>query len=393
MKLTRARYQQGSLTREERKNGPDVWVFRWREQTLEGQVKRKVAVGTVQEYRSKAAAQKAVVALRIDINQETWMPSTVEELVTHYREKELPSKTPYTGELYEGYLKTWILPAWGKGTLHEVRTVQVEQWLGTLPLANGTKAKLRNLMHALWNHAMRYEWAGKNPITLVRQSAKRRRVPEVLPVEELNALLSQLKEPFRTMVFVAAVTGLRVSELLALKWYDFNFDAGEITLRRCIVRQRVGEMKTEASRKPLPLDPALADVLMNWRARCAYNQPSDWVFASPDKRGQQPYWPTSAMAKHVRPAAKRAGIAKRIGWHTLRHTFGTLVKSQGADVATTQALMRHANASITMDRYVQAVTPAKRSAQSAIVRMLKPQEAEQLAPCGPRLVAASIGSS
>ena len=81
MKLTRARYQQGSLTREERKNGPDVWVFRWREQTLEGRVKRKVAVGTVQEYRSKAAAQKAVVALRIDINQETWMPSTVEELV------------------------------------------------------------------------------------------------------------------------------------------------------------------------------------------------------------------------------------------------------------------------------------------------------------------------
>ena len=159
------------------------------------------------------------------------------------------------------------------------------------------------------------------------------------------------------------------------------------------MRQRVGEMKTEASRKPLPLDPTLADVLMNWRARCAYNQPSDWVFASPDKRGQQPYWPTSAMAEHIRPAAKRAGIAKRIGWHTLRHTFGTLVKSQGADVATTQALMRHANASVTMDRYVQALTPAKRNAQSAIVRMLKPQEGEQLAPCGPRLIAASIGSS
>jgi hypothetical protein len=136
-------------------------------------VKRKVAVGTVQKYRSKAAAQKAVEAFRIDINQQAWMPSTVEALVTHYREKEPPSKTPYTSEVYEGYLKTWILPAWGKGTLHEVRTVQVEQWLGTLPLANGTKAKLRNLMHALWNHAMRYEWAGKNPITLVRQSAKR----------------------------------------------------------------------------------------------------------------------------------------------------------------------------------------------------------------------------
>jgi len=86
--------------------------------------------------------------------------------------------------------------------------------------------------------------------------------------------------------------------------------------------------------------------------------------------GKQPYWPTSAMADHVRPAALRVGIAKRLGWHTLRHTFGTLVKSQGADVATTQALMRHANASITMDKYVQAVTPAKREAQSRIVQSI-----------------------
>ncbi|MGC1787955.1 MAG: tyrosine-type recombinase/integrase, partial [Terriglobales bacterium] len=68
--------------------------------------------------------------------------------------------------------------------------------------------------------------------------------------------------------------------------------------------------------------------------------------------------------------AIRAGIGKRLGWHTLRHTYGTLVKSQGADVATTQALMRHANASITMDRYVQAVTSAKREAQSRVVNSI-----------------------
>jgi len=61
----------------------------------------------------------------------------------------------------------------------------------------------------------------------------------------------------------------------------------------------------------------------------------------------------------------------RIGWHTMRHTFGTLVKSEGADVATTQALLRHANVRITMDRYVQAVTPAKREAQSRVVSLLQ----------------------
>ncbi len=66
-------------------------------------------------------------------------------------------------------------------------------------------------------------------------------------------------------------------------------------------------------------------------------------------------------------AAKQAGIQEQIDWHRLRQTYGTLVKSQGA---TTQALMRHANASITMDRYVQAVTPAKREAQRGIVEIL-----------------------
>jgi integrase len=183
-------------------------------------------------------------------------------------------------------------------------------------------------------------------------------------------MLSELRDPWRTAIYVGVTTGLRVSELLALKWADVDFVAGEICLSRGIVRQRIGTMKTEASRKPLPLDAGLADVLTNWRGGCPYNQDADYIFGSPDKQGKQPYWPTAAMEKHVRPAAKRAGIQKRIGWHVLRHTFGTLVKSQGADVATTQALLRHANASITMDRYVQAVTPAKREAQSRIVKSL-----------------------
>jgi hypothetical protein len=92
MRFTRARYQKGSLIREERKVGPHVWIFRWREQTLEGRVKRKVVVGTVHQYRSKAVAQKAAETLRAAINKETWMPSTVEQLVDHYTERELPSR-------------------------------------------------------------------------------------------------------------------------------------------------------------------------------------------------------------------------------------------------------------------------------------------------------------
>jgi integrase len=314
---------------------------------------------------------KACALLRSNINA----PRKVAALVNHYTRHELPHKSAYTAEVYSGYFRTWIQPKWDQYRLSDMKAVAVEEWLGTLPLAPGTRAKLRNLMHALFNHAVRWEFCERNPITMVRQSAKRTRIPDVLTVEEIGKLLAELSDPWRTAVFVGVTTGLRVSELLGLQWADIDFSAGEIRLARGIVRQHTGPMKTEASRKPIPLDSGLAEVLTSWRGRAPYNQDTDYVFGSPDKNGSQPYWPTAGMENHVRPAAQRAGITKRVGWHTLRHTFGTLVKNQGADVATTQGLMRHANVAITMNTYVQSLMPAKREAQTRIVQSIPFPEA------------------
>ena len=208
-------------------------------------------------------------------------------------------------------LDIWIVPKWGNYSLSDV----LKQ------LANGTRAKLRNIMSAIFAHAMRWEFFDRNPITLVRQSTKRQREPEVLTVEELKALFEELEGIYRTMVFVGGVVGLRVSEVIGLRWSDCDFESGEIHLSRGIVRQHETEMKTEASRKPVPMEQGLAEVLTGWRAECAYNQPDDYVFASIKMHGKQPIWPNSAMEDHIRPAAKRAGITKRISWHTLRHTL------------------------------------------------------------------------
>ena len=120
-------------------------------------------------------------------------------------------ESPYAQEVYGGYLNIWIVPKWGNYSLSDVRTVQVETWLGTLKqLSNGTRAKLRNIMSAIFAHAMRWEFFDRNPITLVRQSTKRQREPEVLTVEELKALFEELEGIYRTMVFVGGVVGMRV---------------------------------------------------------------------------------------------------------------------------------------------------------------------------------------
>src|SRR6516225_5083067 len=189
MNGSRKRYQNGCLFKEKRKSGPDVWVFRYRD----GQANKKEQIGTVEQFKTKSDARKACEALRTNINRDARSPRTVGDLTDHYQQHELRKKTPYTQEVYSGYLKTWILPKWQRHSLSDVHAVAVEAWLGTLPLANGTRAKLRNLMHALFNHAMRWEFFDRNPITLVRQSANRVHAPDVLTIADIGTLLAELR--------------------------------------------------------------------------------------------------------------------------------------------------------------------------------------------------------
>jgi hypothetical protein len=98
---------------------------------------------------------------------------TLKKLVEHYTQNELPRKAHSTQEVYGSYLKTWIVPKWGNLNLSDVKAVAVEAWLGTTPLENSSRSKIRNIMSALYTHAMRWEFFNRNPITLVRQSAKR----------------------------------------------------------------------------------------------------------------------------------------------------------------------------------------------------------------------------
>ena len=92
------RFQTGSLQRETRRRGPDVWIFRFRD----GQMNRKEQVGTVEQFTNKTAALKACELLRSKLNRGTRAPHSVMELVSNYNEHELPIKTPYTREVYEG---------------------------------------------------------------------------------------------------------------------------------------------------------------------------------------------------------------------------------------------------------------------------------------------------
>jgi integrase len=398
----RLRYQRGCLRCVKRETGPACWEFLWRENDLTGErVRRTAVIGTVEQFPTVDLAQAAVNGLRMSINRERnrqrEQSIVVGDLVDHYIQAELSEEADWhshaTRVVYREFLERWILPRWAELDVRNVRTVAVEHWLRQLrrndgaPLAPTTKAKIRNLLSVLFNHAIRYEWLeqGENPITMVRQSAKRKRIPEVLEPFEIQRLLLQLSSCFRVLVLLDVTTGLRRSELFALKWGDIDFSNLEINVVRSVYLRVIGNCKIETSRKPVPVDAHVAADLWLWKEASAYQASNDWVFASPRKRGRYPFWPDAVLQKIIRPAALRAGISKRIGWHTFRHTFSTLLVANGENVKVVQELMRHASSRVTLDVYSQARIEAKRQAQQRVVRMIVPEAADSPVPvvhCG-----------
>lgn len=380
--MKRTRYQGGNLRREPRKGGHDVWVLRWRETDLDGKRReRKQILGTVQQLTTKAEAQIAAQTLRLDINNRSCKylerPRTLRMLVDHYRQKELPMisnerKTHLTQQVYQQNLKLHILPRWGDYALRQVSSVEVEEWLRSLKYANGTKAKLRNLMSAIFRHAIRYGWLGlnENPTAMVRVSAKRKRIPAILTAEEFRALLARLPAQERMMGILCATTGLRISEVLGLKWEDIDFAEGLANVTRSVSAGYVERCKTETSQQPVPLAELTLEELLRWRQIAPYGAEEDWLFGSARLFGQMPVWAGSARSKVLQPVARKAGITKTVGWHTFRHTYSSLLAENGNDVKVVQELMRHAKVTTTMEIYTHARMERKRVAQSGVVDVL-----------------------
>ena len=362
-----ARYQYGSLTLRKRKKGPDVWQFRW----MENGRPRSVLIGTTDRHPTQAHAERAVEHLRMKINaenpQQQFQRVTVAALIDRFMQEYASRRCrKLTKKTYRSLFENHIKPRWGTQFLEDIKTITVEDWLETYPHSTQVKSHVRNLMHTLFQAGIRWELVERNPIDLVRQSRKRLKTPRVLRPQEFKALLAQIPEPYKTMVTTVACLGLRVSELLGLQWGDLDFDNLVVTIQRSCVEGEVYPTKTPASESSLPLDPALAEVLLSHRATVARSDYSDFIFAG--ARGR-PRWPDTILADQIKPAAIRAGIGK-IGWHTFRHTYSTLLHALGTKPAVQKELLRHADIQTTLNIYTQAISDEKRQAVSKVVDVL-----------------------
>jgi integrase len=377
-----------------RKRVPNVWEWRYSDRSQPGSPLTAMTFST-DTYPTKAAMWKHIDGLLWKVNADT--PQNVSQELSfgglcdrfiqdeHLLELDqlkagqqntFGNLKVSTARSYLNIIEKHLRPKFGVMTMSTITAAVVHEWFRELTHSPLTKAHIKAVFFCLFEKAMLWEviTVQRNPMELVeiKGSTKRRKKPLVLSPEECLLVLNALSQPHRTMVLVAVCMGLRVSEILALKWEDFDFEKLCVRVSRAVVRGIVDSVKTAYSEDDLPLDPEFAAALLEWKKQCP-SSADGWVFPSPITG--RPYEPGNAQQKVIRKVGDKLGI-HNLGWHSFRHSYRSLLDAVGASVGVQQKLMRHAQVSTTMNIYGDAFMESKREANSKAVKMLKGQESD-----------------
>ena len=172
----------------------------------------------------------------------------------------------------------------------------------------------------------------------------------LLPPDVLR-LLSSLSEPGHTLVLVAVLTGLRIGELLALRWKHVDLLRGMILVRETVADGRFSTPKTRSSRRDVPVSLPLREALAAHRERCCQTEPDDLVFST---RKRTPLNPKNLLRRVLRPACVELKLPP-ISWHSFRHTHATLLGEVGESLRTAQAILGHSDLETTLHVYTHAI--------------------------------------
>jgi integrase len=189
-----------------------------------------------------------------------------------------------------------------------------------------------------------------------------------LSLDEARRLIAASEEPVRTIVLLAVMTGLRIGEILALRWGRINFAAGTLRVEETCYKGKFGTPKTRASRREVPLSPSVVQALQAHRMRCACAADDALVFAT---QHGTPLASNNLRKRHLHPASQRAGLGS-IDWHSLRHTHGTLLHEQGTPLRVAQAQLGHSHMTTTLHVYTHASGSAQRQAVNQLEDQLFP---------------------
>jgi integrase len=235
------------------------------------------------------------------------------------------------------------MPAFGSMPVEAVTTQAIERWIPSVGGSARTRNKLVILLHGILRRARKVYGLPNNAAAEVEKFPQRRSGDiEVFSPEEVWALVrAAASEQDATLFLMAAFTGLRMGELLALHWRDVDFAGATIRVRGSYADGRLTTPKSGKVRS-VPMAPNVAEAVAELGRRPDWVGDDDLVFAG----AAGGYLDGSALRRRYKAALTRTGL-RRLRFHDLRHTFGTRMIAK-ADIRRVQEWMGHADIQTTM---------------------------------------------
>ena len=378
-KMARCQYQNGCLfVRGKRRK---MWVARWREDVVladgsASRVMRSVVLGPVSEIAGRREARRLLDAHLSPINQGQYRPEATmlfSKFVSEcFEPGVLPTLKFATQEVYSALLRKHLTPRFGDQRLCDITRIEVQHYV-LEKLKQGfaweTANHLRNLMSKVLGTAVSWDYLVDNIVRGVKMPERfLKRSHQFLSVDEARRLIAACTEPTRTIVLLAIMTGLRIGEILALRWKRIDFISKTLVVAETCYLGRFGTPKTRASRREVPLSPAVVEALKAHFSISAHGNAEGLVFST---RTGGPLASNNLRNRGLRSACKRAGLPK-LSWHSLRHTHGTLLHVQGTPLKVAQAQLGHSDLATTLEVYTHASVIAQREAVNLLESQVFP---------------------
>ena len=360
-KMARRRFQLGSLF--QRGKHPKVWVARWWEEIITpdgsiGRRRRAEVLGTVAELCSRSQAMEVLTKRLNPINSGMHRPQSTRTFSNFVREDWLPVVLPTlkyaTQKNYRYFLDVHLLPTFGTHPLCDIKRETVQAFLAAKlnkGLAWKTVKEIRGVLGRVLGTAEQWEYINDNQARKTRLPRRPlRTVPKsVLAPEQIRQLAAELAEPARSIALVLVLTGLRVGELLALRWKNVDLAGRTLRVTATVYDGHFDTPKTQRSNRAIPIGAETSSVLM--ALLHAGVKPEDLVFST--QQGQ-PLSRHNLLRRQLRPVCNKLGL-RGITWHSLRHSHATLLDAVGAPLGTVQALLGHSTSEITRELYLHAI--------------------------------------
>lgn len=268
-------------------------------------------------------------------------------------------KKPSTEKFYRDLISNHLEPLLGSLRLREVTTRDVQRLLDARSsLSQSSVLRIKTGASALLSHAIRLGFLHGPNVAREARAEGKRTDPDTYAytLEEVLWMLERLPEPARTVVAVAAFTGLRESELRGLQWADY--DSHFLDVQRSVWRTHVGDVKTDASKKKVPVIDPLRKILDAHKRK---NGTGPWIFSG-EKMGR-PLHLDNLSRRVIRPVVKD----RWHGWHAFRRGLGTVLFGLGVPAEIASVILRHADVSVTQEHYI--LLKSQREGRAAMKRL------------------------